>query len=138
MRLAANGFALVRGTAASGAAQSLTYSKGVAHMLMIETLASHKSFRRKDRPTPPPSDDPGNPPVNFHGEKRSNETHESKLAYCGNVMVENRNRLVVDAELLQCNGTAERDAALLTAELYDGTNQITVEAETDGRGIRVK
>src|SRR4051812_27128278 len=45
---------------------------------LIEAWASHKSFQRKDRPAPPPSDDPGNPTVNFHGEKRSNETHESK------------------------------------------------------------
>src|SRR6266542_3354401 len=79
---------------------------------LIEAWASHKSFQRKDRPTPPP-DDPGNPTVNFHGETRSNDTHESttdpdarlarksgghesKLAYCGNVMIENRNGLVVD------------------------------------------
>jgi hypothetical protein len=99
---------------------------------LIEAWASQKSFQRKDRPTPPP-DDPGNPTVNFHGETRSNDTHESttdpdarlarksgghesKLAYCGNVMIENRNGLVVDTELLQCNGTAERDAAMLMAE----------------------
>src|SRR3954449_6428410 len=44
---------------------------------LIEAWASHKSFQRKDQPAPP-SDDPGNPTVNFHGEKRSNETHESK------------------------------------------------------------
>src|SRR5215208_6835374 len=73
---------------------------------LIEAWASQKSFQRKDRPMPPPSDDPGNPTVNFHGEKRSNQTHESttdldarlarkssshesKLAYCGNVMIEN-------------------------------------------------
>jgi transposase len=66
---------------------------------LIEAWASHKSFQRKDRPEPPP-DDPGNPSIDFHGEKRSNETHqsatdpdarlarksgghESKLAYCG-------------------------------------------------------
>src|SRR3954447_3008250 len=109
---------------------------------LIEAWASHKSFQRKDRPAPSPSDDPGNPTVNFHGEKRSNETHESKtdpdsrlarksggheskLAYCGNVMIENRNGLVVDTELLQCNGTAERDAALLMAERVNGTKRIT-------------
>ena len=97
---------------------------------LIEAWASQKSFQRKDGPMPPPSDDAGNPTVDFHGEKRSNETHESttdpdarlarksnghesKLAYCGNVMIENRNGLVVDTELLQCNGTAERDAAML-------------------------
>jgi hypothetical protein len=43
---------------------------------LIEAWASQKSFQRKDRPAPPP-DDPGNPTVNFHGEKRSNETHQS-------------------------------------------------------------
>jgi transposase len=112
---------------------------------LIEAWASHKSFQRKDRPTPPP-DDPGNPTVNFHGETRSNDTHESttdpdarlarksgghesKLAYCGNVLIENRNGLVVDTELLQCNGTAERDAALLMAERVEGTERITVGAD---------
>src|SRR5262249_34355415 len=109
---------------------------------LIEAWASHKSFQRKDRPAPP-SDDPGNRTVNFHGEKRSNETHaakadpdarlarksgghEAKLAYCGNVLMENRNGLVVDTELLQCNGTAERDAALLMLEHVDGTGGISV------------
>ena len=112
---------------------------------LIEAWASHKSFQRKDQPTPPP-DDPGNPTVDFHGEKRSNDTHESttdpdarlarksggheaKLAYCGNVMIENRNGLVVDTELLQCNGTAERDAAMLMAERVEGVERITVAAD---------
>ena len=112
---------------------------------LIEAWASHKSFQRKDRPTPPP-DDPGNATVNFHGEARSNDTHESttdpdarlarksggheaKLAYCGNVMIENRNGLVVDTELLQCNGMAERDAAMLMAERVNGTKRITVGAD---------
>jgi len=112
---------------------------------LIEAWASHKSFQRKDRPTPPP-DDPGNPTVNFHGETRSNDTHESttdpdarlarksgghesRLAYCGNVMIENRNGLVVDTELLQCNGTAERDAAMLMAERVEGRERITVGAD---------
>jgi len=112
---------------------------------LIEAWASHKSFQRKNQPTLPP-DDPGNPTVDFHGEKRSNDTHESttdpdarlarksggheaKLAYCGNVMIENRNGLVVDTELLQCNGTAERDAAMLMAERVEGTERITVAAD---------
>jgi hypothetical protein len=112
---------------------------------LIEAWASQKSFQRKDRPAAPP-DDPGNPTVDFHGETRSNDTHESttdpdarlarksggheaKLAYCGNVMIENRNGLVVDTELLQCNGTAERDAALLMAERVEGTERITVGAD---------
>src|SRR6185295_3818767 len=109
---------------------------------LIEAWASHKSFQRKDQPAPPP-DDPGNPTVNFHGETRSNDTHESttdgdarlarksgghesKLAYCGNVLIENRNGLVVDTELLQCNGTAERDGAMLMAGRVEGTQLITV------------
>jgi transposase len=112
---------------------------------LIEAWASHKSFQRKDQPAPPP-DDPGNPTVDFHGEKRSNDTHESttdpdarlarksggheaKLAYCGNVMIENRNGLVVDTELLQCNGTAERDAAMLMAERLEGTERVTLAAD---------
>jgi transposase len=113
---------------------------------LIEAWASQKSFQRKDRPAPPLTDDPGNPTVNFHGETRSNGTHESttdedarlarksnshesKLAYCGNVMVENRNGLVVDTELLQCNGTAERDAALLMVERVEGTQRVTVAGD---------
>jgi transposase len=71
---------------------------------LIEAWASQKSFQRKDGNQAPPPDDAGNPTVNFHGEKRSNDTHqsttdpearlarkssghESKLAYCGNVLI---------------------------------------------------
>jgi transposase len=113
---------------------------------LIEAWAGQKSFQRKDRPAPPRVDDPGNPTVNFHGEQRRNDTHESttdpdarlarksnnhesKLAYCGNVMIENRNGLVVDTELLQCNGTAERDAALLMAERIEGCDRVTVAGD---------
>jgi IS5 family transposase len=113
---------------------------------LIEAWASHKSFQRKDGNDQQPKDDPGNPTVDFHGEKRSNETHESttdpdsrlarksggheaKLAYCGNVIIENRHGLVVDTELLQCNGTAERDAAMLMAERLEGTQRATLAAD---------
>jgi transposase len=113
---------------------------------LIEAWASQKSFQRKDGPAPPPSDDPGNPTVNFHGEKRRNDTHESttdpdarlarksnsqesKLAYCGNVMIENRNGLVVDTELFQCNGTAERDAAMVMAGRIEGSGRVTVAGD---------
>src|SRR5260370_11219583 len=44
---------------------------------LIEAWASQKSFQRKDRGEGRPADDPGNSTVNFHGEKRSNDTHES-------------------------------------------------------------
>jgi hypothetical protein len=44
---------------------------------LLEAWASQKSFRRKDTPAAPRDDDPGNPPVAFHGERRSNATHQS-------------------------------------------------------------
>ena len=81
--------------------------------------------------------------MNFRGEQRSNETHasktdpeallarkgegkESKLSYSGNLLVENRNGLIVDAEVFQANGTAERDAALVMLEKLRGTKAVTV------------
>ncbi len=114
---------------------------------LIEAWASQKSFQRKDGTSAPPQDnDPGNPTVDFHGEKRSNETHQSttdpearlarksgsheaKLAYCGNVLIENRNGLVVDAELLICRGTAERDAARMMIGSLEGSAPVTVGAD---------
>ena len=45
---------------------------------LIEAWASQKSFQPKDQPQQPPPDDPGNPTINFRGEKRSNDTHMSR------------------------------------------------------------
>jgi len=109
---------------------------------LLEAWAGAKSFQRKDKQQPPP-DDPGNPTVNFRGETRSNDTHasktdpesllakkgegkESKLSYCGNLLVENRHGLIVDAEVFQANGTAERDAALIMLEKLPGWQPVTV------------
>ena len=109
---------------------------------LLEAWAGGKSFQPKDKKQPPP-DDPGNPTVNFRGEKRSNQTHESttdpeallarkgqgkesKLSYCGNLLVENRNGLIIDAEVFQANGTAERDAALIMLEKLPSTHAVTV------------
>jgi transposase len=95
---------------------------------LLEAWASLKSFRKKGQSGPPP-DDPGNPTVNFHGERRSNQTHQSttdpdsrlfrkgkgheaKLAYVGEVLMENRHGLVVDACTLLAVGTAEREGAV--------------------------
>src|SRR5437868_13818295 len=113
---------------------------------LIEAWASQKSFQRKDQSEKPPPDDAGNPTVDFHGERRSNETHESttdadarlarksgghesKLAYCGSVLIENRNGLVVDTALLQCSGMAERQAAIILAERVEGNERITLGAD---------
>ena len=113
---------------------------------LLEACASLKSFRRTDEEKAPPPDDPGNPTVNFHGEKRSNETHasttdpdamlarkgagkEAKLSYSGHVLMENRNGLVADVEVLQANGTAERDAALVMIEAIPGEDRVTVGAD---------
>jgi transposase len=100
---------------------------------LVEAWASQKSFKRKDTPGGGSGDDPGNPTVNFRGEKRSNDTHQSttdpearlyrkaggheaKLAYLGHVVMENRNGLAVGGCATQATGTAERDAALLLIE----------------------
>ena len=97
---------------------------------LIEAWASLKSFRKKDEETRnrEPPDDPGNPTVNFRGEKRSNETHasrtdpearlarkkgkESKLSYSAHALMENRNGLLVDFRIDEANGFAERTTAL--------------------------
>jgi len=113
---------------------------------LLEAWASLKSFQPKEGKPSPPPDDPGNPTVNFRGEKRSNQTHESKtdpeallarkgagkeskLSYNGNLLVENRNGLIVDAEVFQANGTAERDAALMMLEQIPGTQPVTVAGD---------
>src|SRR5579863_4736329 len=113
---------------------------------LIEAWASLKSFKGKDQKDGPPPDDPGNPTVNFHGEKRNNDTHESstdpdarlarkgygkeaKLSYVGNLLTENRNGLIMNTEVFQANGTAERDAALVMLEQIPGTGRVTVSAD---------
>ena len=110
---------------------------------LLDAWASLKSFQPKDKQNGPPPDDTGNPTVDFHGQKRSNETHESKtdpdallarkgkgkearLSYNGDLLIENRNGLIVNAELLQANGRAERDAALLMLEQVSGDGRLTV------------
>jgi transposase len=107
---------------------------------LIQAWASQKSFRKKDG-----SDGDG---TNFHDEKRSNETHESttdpdarlykksygtesKLAYLGHAVVENRNGLIAAAMVTQADGYAEREAALLMLadKQQDRSRRITVGAD---------
>jgi hypothetical protein len=94
---------------------------------LIEAAASLKSFRPKDEPpSDKPPDDPGNPTVNFHGQRRSNTTRQSttdpearlakkgkgkeaNLAYAAHTLMEHRNGLLVDFQVNQATGTAERD-----------------------------
>ncbi len=112
---------------------------------LIEAWASLKSFQRKDQKNTPP-EDPGNPTVNFHGEKRSNATHESttdpdallarkgsgkeaKLSYNGNLLTENRNGFIITTEVFPATGTAERHAAMLMLEQIPGGHRVTVGAD---------
>ena len=112
---------------------------------LIEAWASMKSFRPKDGSGQPPA--PGrNGERDFHGEKRSNETHASitdldarlyrkgpgqpaKLAYLGHVLMENRHALVVDTRLTLATGTAEREAGLEMVVARPGNHRITLGAD---------
>lgn len=113
---------------------------------LIEAWAGQKSFQKKDdagRTTP---DDPGNPTVDFHGEKRSNATHasttdpearlfkktkgsEAKLGYLGHILMENRNGLAMSAVVTQADGRAERIAAEVLIQQVRTRGQITVGAD---------
>jgi transposase len=102
---------------------------------LIDAFASMKSFRRKDGSDDDPDAPGGNGSRNFRNEKRSNETHESttdadarlfrkgngkesRLCYLGHALMENRNGLVVEAELTRATGTAECEAALAMVDRH--------------------
>ena len=113
---------------------------------LMEAWAGQKSFCRADdgrQPAAAGTGEGSNPTVNFHGEKRSNETHCSitdpdamlarkslgtgaVLAYRGHLLTENRNGLVVSTLTTRAYGSAERDAALLMAESLPGTRRVTL------------
>jgi len=110
---------------------------------LIEAWASHKSFRPKDGSGKPPG---AGGEVDFHGEQRKNQTHESttdpearlfkkskgseaKLGYLGHVLMENRNGLLVQTFLTEANGTAERDAAMLMMEAIPSGKRITLAGD---------
>jgi transposase len=113
---------------------------------LLEAWASLKSFRPKDGGSQPPATAEKNPSVDFHGERRTNVTHQSttdpearlarkgsgkeaKLCFAGHVLMENRNGLVVDVVVTQATGTAEREAALDMLERVPGAHRITVGAD---------
>ena len=108
---------------------------------LIEAWASHKSFRHKDG-----GNDSG-PGGDFHGEKRTNQTHasstdpdarlyrkskgkEARLSYLGHIVTENRHGLIAEAMTTHADGTAETDAALLMLkDLAKRSSRITVGAD---------
>jgi transposase len=114
---------------------------------LIEAWASMKSFRPKDdQDQDPPETGGRNPEVDFKGQQRKNDTHqsttdpdarllkkgkgkESKLCFMGHTLMENRNGLVVDSRLTLANGTAEWEAALEMIEELPGNHRITVAAD---------
>jgi transposase len=115
---------------------------------LIEAWAGHKSFKPKDDGDAKAGrdDDPSNPTVDFHGEKRSNATHQSttdpqarlarkgagkeaKLSYAGHVLMDNREGLPVGACVNQATGRAEPQAALQLVEEIAGWGRVTLGAD---------
>jgi transposase/IS5 family transposase len=112
----------------------------------IAAWASMKSFSAKDGSSEPPSQG-RNGERDFHGEKRTNETHasttdpeaklykkgkgkEAKLSYIGNAITENRHGLVVETELGEASGTTERAAAkTMIVRHSPGARRITLGAD---------
>lgn len=110
---------------------------------LLEAWASQKSFKPKGTAGPPP-DDPKNPTVNFHGQQRRNDTHQSttdpearlykkavgreaKLGYLAHLLTENRHGFIVDTAVTGATGTAERDAAIaMLGELPLMARRVTV------------
>src|SRR3989449_7018384 len=110
---------------------------------LLEAAAGLKSFKARDQEDDPPADDPGNPSGDFHGQKRSNKTHQSttgpeamlcrkgkgkeaKLGYAGHLLMENRNGLAVSACVTPATGTAEREAGAGFAEEISGAGRGTL------------
>ena len=113
---------------------------------LIQAWASQKSYRRKADDSQPPTSGGRNSDANFHGEKRSNATHESKtdgdarlakkgsgkeakLSYMGHTVMENRNGLIVKAAASHATGKAERDIAAGLLSGLTGMKKRTVGAD---------
>jgi transposase len=149
---------LLRGGIAQGFFQAVLDQAGAQGLLsdehftvdgtLIEAWAGHKSFKRKDQGAAnnPPDDDPGNPSIDFHGEQRRNDTHQSttdpdallarkgagkeaKLSYAGHVLMENRNGLALEGCVTQATGRAEVEAAIEMVEAIKGWGRVTLGAD---------
>jgi transposase len=107
---------------------------------LVEAWASHKSFRPKDGGHAPGG---SNREVNFHGQRRSNQTHQSttdpdarlykkstgseaRLCYLGHALMENRHGFLVKTRLTLASGTAEREAALAMTKQIHGKKRATL------------
>ena len=118
---------------------------------LIAAAASQKSFKpRAGGPAAPP-DDPGNPTVNFRGERRSNATHASTtdpdarqakkgggpafLAFLGHLLTENRQSLVLNARVTEATGRAEREAALGFARELPAGSSLGADKGYDARAF---
>ena len=113
---------------------------------LLEAWASTKSFRPKDGSGPPPAAG-RNGEQDFHGQRRSNETHalttdpdarlykkghgkEAKLCFMGHALMENRHGLIVGAVATRASGHAERLAAQHLIEPHaERARRITVGAD---------
>jgi len=111
---------------------------------LIESFAAAKSFQPKssaDEPKDTQGFQPRNLEVDFHGQKRTNETHQSrtdpearlyrkgpgkeaKLAHLGHALGENRHGLVLAVTVTEANGTAERAAALALLQECQATHSV--------------
>src|SRR5712691_9124852 len=113
---------------------------------LIEAWASLKSFKKTGASDGPPPEDPGNPTVNFHGERRRKATHgsttdpdarlarkatgqEAKLCYLGHVLMDNRHGLAVEGCVTRASGYGERAAALEMLGHVASTHRVTVGAD---------
>ena len=137
----------------------LTRSEGRRIGPSGQAAASLKSFKKTGDEDQPRPDDPGNPTVDFHGEKRSNNTHQSttdpeallsrkgngkeaKLNYAGRLLMENRNGLAVDVSVTQATGTAERDEGVKFARKIGAKRRVTLGRQKlrhirfRGKGLR--
>jgi transposase len=143
----------VQVTAQAKAAGLLSAEHFTVDGTLLEAYASLKSFHPKDQPTPPSDDDPGNPTVDFHGQTRSNVTHQSttdpdsrlfrkgngqtaRLAYCGTVLMENRHGLVVDTATSPAGNLAEvADALAMLQRLGRGRGTVGADKAFDQWGF---
>lgn len=113
---------------------------------LLEAWASQKSFQPRQGAAGPDDPDPGNPSVNFHGERRTNATHQSttdpdarlarkgngkeaKLRYAAHALMENRHGFIVDTAVTPADGYAEVDAALTMLAAVPGGGRVTVGAD---------